>query len=380
MRTVDPALARVFLGSFQLSVFIDVWRGPDQLAEQVPVVDGSISYDIDADVQGTITCTIADPVGDLRPAAETSPLAPYGQELHVAMAADGGRISLDPVGVGWFRIQQAVGVDYWRQSGSTWRYGGGQIEVTGQDRMAYLADYALLTPSQPPASATALSEITRLIEDLVPIGETSATIADAAVSRSTIYEGDRIPALQGLARAIGGTLTVNADGAVEVREPTQYGAPPVWTFTPGDGGDLLAYSTTMTRDGVINAVTAHGDTDGDHAPVQGIAYDTDPRSPTRWGGPFGKVPLEYASPLIVTTAQATAAARTRLNNYRRGRERELTVTGPPNFLLELDDPVNVALPDRTIPGRIVGIELPLTPGVATYRVRALDSAFTATEA
>jgi hypothetical protein len=45
----------------------------------------------------------------------------------------------------------------------------------------------------------------------------------------------------------------------------------------------------------------------------------------------------------------------------------------PNFLIELDDPVRVQLPDRLIQGRVVKLSLPLTPGAMTVSVRALDS-------
>jgi hypothetical protein len=49
---------------------------------------------------------------------------------------------------------------------------------------------------------------------------------------------------------------------------------------------------------------------------------------------------------------------------------------PVNFLLELDDPVTVELPDRSFDGRIVKMTLPLRPGPMAVTVRALDSSLT----
>jgi hypothetical protein len=55
-------------------------------------------------------------------------------------------------------------------------------------------------------------------------------------------------------------------------------------------------------------VVARGDATGELPPVQGIAYDSDPTSPTYWYGPFGQIPRFYSSSFITTTDQASAAA------------------------------------------------------------------------
>jgi hypothetical protein len=373
----DVALYDVLRGSFTPQAYVDVWYGDDPLAQGLQVVDGSIRYTLDADVQAEITLTVADEVGDLRPSSPTAPLAPYGQEFQVSMGAAGSRMVIDPVQIGWFRIQESVSQDRWnRRRNGALRFGGASVVCTGMDRMSYLVDYRILSPTQPLVGGTVATEVTRLVDDLVPLGDFDATLlTGTAVSRTVIYDEDRVAALQGLAGSIGGTLRMSSDGLLVMVAPTAYGATPVWEFTVGDGGDIVSYQTSVTRDGVINAVLASGEADTDKAPVQAIAYDTDPASPTYYGGPFGKVPLAYSSPLITTTTQAQKAATTRLNGYRRGREREITVSIPPNFLIELDDPVRLNLPDMTLDGRVVAMELPLTPKDMSLTVRALDSSF-----
>jgi hypothetical protein len=378
VRSADPTLTAVFTGTYQLQAFADAWYDGEAVYEGLPIIGGTIEWDADADVQATLTLTVGDPDGRLCPVAPTDPLAVFGQEVQVSMSALGvGLTATDPIAVGRFRIQASTAAERWlRTPSGGWRHGGATVEVTALDRMQILADYRFLAPSQPPAGATVLTEIDRLVEDLIPIGDVDAALTNTTVPAGTVYEEDRVAALADLARSIGGELVLDAQGSLRLRRPTQFGADPVWTFGVGAGGDVMAYASTMTRDGVVNAVVATGETDSDRAPVQGVAYDTDPSSPTRWDGPFGRVPLRYSSPLLTTPGAAGAAARTRLNNLRRGRDREIEISTVPNFLLELDDPVLVQLPTRSILGRVVGLRLPLTPGLMTVTVRALDSAVT----
>jgi len=349
--------------------------------DDLPVTEGSITFDYDADVRSTLDLVIISDDPALLPLDFTDALQPYGQEVQVSMAAAAsGKQAIEPTSIGWFRIQSAEQRERWRRkSDGTWRFGGFVYMLKAQDRMQILADARLLTPMQPLTTGTVFSEIERLNEDLVPVGDFSTALTDAAVSKSIVYEDDRLASMLALARSIGGDLTIDSNGQLVLRKPTQYGADPVWTFTCGDGGDVADYNIVTTRDGVINAVVARGEASTDHAAVQGVAFDNDPASPTRWGGPFGDVPLFYDSPLLLTATAAAAAATTRLNNYRRGREREFVVRVPPNFLLELDDPVQLELPNRTILGRIVKMQIPLRPTSMDVTVRALDSNVTVTE-
>ena len=381
MRSLDPDLQGAMRGSFEIRVYADAWYDGATTVEDLALVDGSIEWDLDADVQASLKGEVADPDGRLIPRAPTDPLAPFGQEIAIsATVLSSGRPTFEPTPLGWFGLQDPESAEKWRRRPSGgWRPPAAKISVVGEERMRLLADYPLLAPSQPVAGATVLSDFRRLVEDLVPVGDADTALVDRAVPAGTTYEGDRVAALQALARVIGGEARVDDAGVLRIRQPTQYGADPVWEFTCGDGGDILDYRWKPSRDGVYNAVVASGEATDDKAPVRAIAYDTDPASPTRWDGPFGRKPFFFSSPLITTQAQATLAATTRLNNLIRGRERELVLTVRRNFLLEPDDPVLVRLPDRVLAGRLVKMRLPLTPGSMSVTVRALDSGLTLVE-
>jgi hypothetical protein len=361
--------------------YCDAWYAGDLTVDDLSIEDGSIDYDIDADIEATLNAVFDDPDGTLVPHKETDPLASYGQEINVSMSVVGvGQGLADPISLGWFRIQDCESNEKWlRKPNGQYRHGGAQHQITALDRMQAIADDPFLAPQQPPAAATIFGEIVRLSADLVPIGLFDPSLSDALVSRAIVYEGDRVAAMRQLAQSVGGALRFNSDGALYLAAPTVAGALPVWTFNveaTGVDGDIISYNSKVSRDGVVNAIVATGEAATDQAPVLGVAYDLDPGSPVRWGGPFGKVVGTFSSPLLTTSGMAGTAARTVLNNSRRGRERDWTFDAVANFLLELDDPVQLNLPDKTILGRIVKMSLPLRPGTMSVTVRALDTSVT----
>ena len=374
MRTAGTGVLSTLGGSFKLQTWVDVWYNGNQIIDNMPVSEGSINYDITQDVQAQLQFKAADATGELVALLPTDPLACYGQEVNVSMGVSSGAQVAEPLSIGWFRIQDQEAEQKWIKTPSgQWRSGGSSIEVVACDRMQVIADAQMLVVSQPPTGATIFAEIARLVRGLVPMGTINVNLTNAQVPASIVYDKDRLKTLKALASALGGVLSINANGLLDVDVATPYGATPIWTFTIGDQGTISSYKMKMTRDGVYNAVMASGQATTDLAPVSAVAYDNDLASPTRWAGPFGQVPLFFDSPLLTTHAMAATAATTRLNNDARGRDREYTFSVVPNHLIELDDPVRVNLPDRVITGKITKMNLPLTPGAMTLTVRALDS-------
>lgn len=86
-----------------------------------------------------------------------------------------------------------------------------------------------------------------------------------------------------------------------------------------------------------NVIVARGEAQDGTEPVQAVAMDTDPSSPTYAGtgpgtSPYGRVTYFFASPLLLTEAQAQAAANTILSqNVGAGATYELIVPYDPTI-------------------------------------------------
>jgi hypothetical protein len=118
----------------------------------------------------------------------------------------------------------------------------------------------------------------------------------------------------------------------------------VWTISHGRSGVLVRLSRELSRDTVFNAVIANGEQATDAPPVHGAAYDLDPNSPTRWGGPFGQVPQFFQSSFLLTDGQCTAAAQAMLDRTV-GLPYTISFEKVPNPALEPLDVVNIRYSD-----------------------------------
>ena len=100
----------------------------------------------------------------------------------------------------------------------------------------------------------------------------------------------------------------------------------------------------MTAPSVRNGVAVRAQADPTLPPIYALATDADPASPTRWAGPFGKVPLIVDSTSIQTQAQADSTAASLLN-LRLGLSRTLELRGVPNPALEPGDLIEIVHAD-----------------------------------
>ena len=118
----------------------------------------------------------------------------------------------------------------------------------------------------------------------------------------------------------------------------------VWTVDAGEGGVLLGSSETLDRSNVRNGVSVRGQPAADEPPIYALAVNDDPASPTRWGGPFGKVALISSSTTVTTQAQADSTAASLLN-LRLGLARTLTLNSVPNPAVMPDDLIQITFAD-----------------------------------
>src|SRR5690606_24391248 len=104
--------------------------------------------------------------------------------------------------------------------------------------------------------------------------------------------------LRDLAESLGKLVWWDGEGTLRVADAPD-ATVPVWHVRAGRHGVLVSAQRRVTRQGIYNAVVAQGEaTSG--TPARAVVVDDGPLSPTRWGGPFGKVPRFYSSPLLTT--------------------------------------------------------------------------------
>jgi hypothetical protein len=226
-------------------------------------------------------------------------LSPHGNEIHLAYLIDLGGAPPLRVSLGYYRI------DVVEQDDAP----DGPIRVVGYDRMAGIRDARLLAPVEFAAARTVGSVVQELVGEIYP----GAVVAfdeqsqQQPLGRLWVVEEERLAGLLDLARARGKIFYVDRGGVFRF-ETAADGSAPVWEITAGAGGVLDGAGRRLSREGVFNAVVASGEGLDDQLPARALAFDANPLSPTRWGGPFGKVPRFFVSPLIGNDDQARAAA------------------------------------------------------------------------
>lgn len=278
----------------------------DPDGEDLPILAGDVTLDGTAQVRGSLeleTLGIDRDTGRSRyPRRPSDLLAPYGNEIFVRRGVDlGSEVLWSPLG--YFRIESA------EQDGDS----ESPIRLSGQDRMGGIVEATLLRPREYSASTPVASVFADLIGDVHPdatvVFDDDSGFAD--IGRVLVVDESRYEPLREIADGLGKIFYVDGEGVFRVEDaPSDEDV--VWEVRSGRGGVLLSSARRVTREGAFNAVLATGEGADQDEPVSGVAVDNGPNSPTRWGGRFGRVPIQISSPTIRTTAQAQRAAAEKL--------------------------------------------------------------------
>ncbi|MFI5607782.1 DUF5047 domain-containing protein [Amycolatopsis sp. NPDC051903] len=292
--------------------------------------------DMTADVQATLDFTTIYPW----PQRASDPGTPYGSEIYVERGVQYGTGTTEWVGLGYFRIDQV------EQTGRP----DGQIRISGSDRMAMVQDARVVAPIQFSASASVGSTIDLLVQDAFPGGAVLDSVYDwdaysDQFQVQQIVDEDRLKFIQDVVASRGKIAYFDYAGRLQVKDAPDTSGAPVWEVNKGRGGVLVAMSRTLSRSGVYNAVVARGDATGEVPPVQAIAYDQNPTSPTYWYGSFGKVPRFYSSSFITTMDQAQGAANSMLAQST-GLPYSVSFQTVPNPALEGGDVIKLVFSDQ----------------------------------
>ncbi|MEU3654456.1 DUF5047 domain-containing protein [Streptomyces sp. NPDC032161] len=220
----------------------------------------------------------------------------------------------------------------------------GPVTLTGKSLECVIADDKFTAPYR--ATGTVSSAITELIHRSLPTADVLVLSSNPPIGSRTWDTGsDPWAAVQEIAAVAGAEAYTNASGVFVVAPlPNLLTTPPAWTVAAGEGGVYITGTRSMSSADVYNGVLARGENAQDGAPpVSYLAVDTDPLSPTRWGGPYGRRPDFYESSTLTTTGACQAAAELRLAAARAPNAKG-DFSSLPNPALEPGDVLRVVHP------------------------------------
>lgn len=352
MFPVSAQFLSALRASHQAVVRVDAYTAgaSTRLAEDLPVSGGSVTADASSQVRRTLDLTVSDSA--LMPTSEGDVLSPHGTELYVLRGVQypTGDTEWCPLGV--FRVDDV-------KRG----FADAPVQVSAVDRAKAVADRKFEKPRQPTGSQNRVQWITTLAQEVWPgLAVTNSTgNTDAMPYPPPVWEHERWDAIEELATSIGAEVFFGSRGGLMIRPEPTITDPVVWWVDTGASGVLVDGERVISRERTFNVVVATGEAAGPFAPARAVAEDTDPASPTRVTGPFGRVPTFYNSPLLRTTTQASKAANGLLGRAR-ALNRQLELSSIPNPALEPGDVIEVRLDDGTRERHLIDkVTCPLEP-------------------
>ncbi|WDM16735.1 DUF5047 domain-containing protein [Streptomyces lavenduligriseus] len=331
---------------------VDAYYNGSLKAAGLPFTDGSVTVDRGSKTRRTISLTVAG--NKLLPWAETDALAAYGQQLVVSRGIRYANGAEEWVPLGTFRINEPAGDVH-----------SGPVTISGASMECAIIDDKFQVPVTTRGQAGCVDAITTLIRE---------TLADAVVVNLTAGQrnppvavatwdanADRWDAVCQIALAMRAEIYVDAQNRFVITDlPDVVNGSVAWDIAEGEGGNLISAGRSMTRTGVYNAVVASGEnTASGSAPVSGTAKDTNPSSPTRWGGPFGKVTKFISSALFSSAADCAAAAEYALFDATAPNV-QTSLASLPNPALEGNDIIRLNYAGRKERYLVQSLTIPLT--------------------
>lgn len=342
--------------SHQVVSYIDV-VSPTRLVTRLTATDGSVTDDITADFRRHCSVTCVDVTGDLTPTSMKDLLEAPGTELRPyrgVVYADGTR---EVQALGVFRIS-AVDVDD--------SVGGSpDIKIEGYDRSRTVARKKFIEPYTVAAGTNVVTAIKVLIQRSFEGAEFDAISSSVATTAATVYDADTSPwdAVQALATSIGCIVYFDETGKVVIATPPDIDAlaSPDFSFIEGTGCTMTNISSKFTDEPGFNGVVLSGESLADEkAPVRAVVWDEEPTSPTYHKGPYDEVPEFVTDPNVKTVAEATNAAKARLQSNLGGSQL-LSITAWPNPALKATDVVEVLRERITGPKALYAVDSVVIP-------------------
>lgn len=306
---VLPDVTHLLNGSvdvvYDVRVLETFQTGDDPVGTSVDLLSGEVTLDATTDVRGDASIRIAGTIGQdgppVWPRGKDRLFAPFGNEVFIRYGfVLGGSIGTLWVPLGYYAIMDTDQEDA----------PDGAIELACEDRMAPLIESELIDPRAYDPPMTVGDVFDDLILDVYP--EAVIQFDDATgtipLARQVIAEESRYKPLKDLAEAYGKIFYWDDIGVARIEAPPDPNEI-AWFVRSQRDGVLINANRKLSRRGIFNAIIIEGEGADDKVPVRVVVYDNDSNSPTRFGGPIGKVPKTVKTPLITTVPQGIAAGR-----------------------------------------------------------------------
>jgi hypothetical protein len=269
---------------------------------------------------------------DLLPRRPSDFLSPFGTRVEVVLGLELLDGSVSTVPYGTYEVDSA-----------RTRIEAGQrvVDVGLVDVSARVDRYRFETPLTIPSGTDLATMINTVITDrtginpgVTPVGSALGAARTFGLEASTGPWEELLDVLNGFSRI----AWYDRTGMVQVGVPN----PDPDTAYPLD--ELTSLSADFdTRP--PNVIVARGEATDDSPPVQAVAMDTDPSSPTYAGtgpgtSPYGRVTRFFSSPLLMDVGQAQSAANTILSEYV-GQGATYTMVRPYDPTIDAGDAVSV---------------------------------------
>lgn len=261
----------------------EVWLGGVRMIDNLPIISGSVRASLQSRTTRTLDLVVP-PRYFPRTASDT--LTPFGAEMRVWRGVDIGGITTHPEYV-WPVFRGPI-------SDVAWATGGG-CSVKADDRAGDVASSSFLTPVSVTRGDLLHARYREFVSEAAPDAEFDTFTLQDRVLPTLTWDEDRGQALDDLAGSAGGFWYALADGRFTLR-------PVPWVYSDGvvdlelgpDNPVLRSASISFSREGVYNMIVARAERTDGSSPSRYVTYVTEPTSPIRFGGPYGRRPYHHS--------------------------------------------------------------------------------------
>lgn len=298
MRDITPASVMAARSPLVRPVVeVTSWLGSQYLGE-IPVIGGEAMSDLTV-IGGELEMQVPN-TPEWVPTAPDHPLGNLGQELLVRKGWRGptGDV-LEWASIGRYMIARTVTE-------------GDALTVRADGLGQRIENDRFTGPFTVPAGEF-LAQARHLMAGTgLPVVLHSSLSSRYTGSRSWERGGSRVDAWNELMTAWGAVSYIDPDTrAMVARAPYSRAGTPALSITDGVAGSVVDVSSGGgPEEGPPNGVVASSAPEDGSVPITStVTVSTGPR---RWGGPYGRRPAFFASPLLTTWTAVDRAARTRL--------------------------------------------------------------------